>query len=51
MQQSDRDRGLFTAVVSVAAGLELGATLRRLASLGTHAGHPAGAASATTTVG
>ena len=30
MQQSDRDRGLFTAVVSVAAGLELGATLRRI---------------------
>ena len=29
-QQSDRDRGLFTAVVSVAAGLELGATLRRI---------------------
>ena len=30
MQQPDRDRGLFTAVVSVAAGLELGATLRRI---------------------
>jgi signal transduction histidine kinase len=30
MMQSDRDRGLFTAVVSVAAGLELGATLRRI---------------------
>ena len=28
--QQDRDRGLFTAVVSVAAGLELGATLRRI---------------------
>jgi signal transduction histidine kinase len=30
IQQGDRDRGLFTAVVSVAAGLELGATLRRI---------------------
>ncbi len=30
IQQPDRDRGLFTAVVSVAAGLELGATLRRI---------------------
>jgi signal transduction histidine kinase len=30
MMQPDRDRGLFTAVVSVAAGLELGATLRRI---------------------
>ncbi|MCX6433206.1 MAG: GAF domain-containing protein [Actinobacteria bacterium] len=30
MPQQDRDRGLFTAVVSVAAGLELGATLRRI---------------------
>jgi two-component system, NarL family, sensor histidine kinase DevS len=30
MQQPDRDRGLFAAVVSVAAGLELGATLRRI---------------------
>lgn len=28
--QQDRDKGLFTAVVSVAAGLELGATLRRI---------------------
>ena len=28
--QPDRERGLFTAVVSVAAGLELGATLRRI---------------------
>jgi signal transduction histidine kinase len=28
--ERDRDRGLFTAVVSVAAGLELGATLRRI---------------------
>ena len=26
----DRDRGLFSAVVAVAAGLELGATLRRI---------------------
>ena len=30
MLQPDRERGLFTAVVSVAAGLELGATLRRI---------------------
>ena len=30
LPQQDRDRGLFTAVVSVAAGLELGATLRRI---------------------
>lgn len=30
LQQADRDRGLFTAVVSVAAGLELAATLRRI---------------------
>ena len=30
IQPGDRDRGLFTAVVSVAAGLELGATLRRI---------------------
>ena len=30
MPQQDRERGLFTAVVSVAAGLELGATLRRI---------------------
>ena len=30
MQQPDRDHGLFAAVVSVAAGLELGATLRRI---------------------
>ncbi len=30
LQPADRDRGLFTAVVSVAAGLELGATLRRI---------------------
>ena len=30
MIQQDRDKGLFTAVVSVAAGLELGATLRRI---------------------
>ncbi len=28
--REERDRGLFTAVVSVAAGLELGATLRRI---------------------
>lgn len=28
--RDDRERGLFTAVVSVAAGLELGATLRRI---------------------
>ena len=28
----DRDRGLFSAVVAVAAGLELGATLRRIVS-------------------
>ena len=30
MPQQDRERGLFAAVVSVAAGLELGATLRRI---------------------
>lgn len=30
IQQPDRERGLFTAVVSVAAGLELEATLRRI---------------------
>jgi GAF domain-containing protein len=30
LHQADRERGLFTAVVSVAAGLELGATLRRI---------------------
>ncbi len=30
LQPADRDRGLFTAVVSVAAGLELSATLRRI---------------------
>ncbi|HAN71741.1 MAG TPA: histidine kinase [Actinobacteria bacterium] len=30
MGQHDREQGLFTAVVSVAAGLELGSTLRRI---------------------
>ena len=35
IQQVDRDRGLFTAVVSVAAGLELGATLRRIVKAAT----------------
>ncbi len=31
----DRDRGLFTAVMSVAAGLDLGATLRRIVKAAT----------------
>ena len=30
MTRDDRDRGLFSAVVAVAAGLEIGATLRRI---------------------
>ena len=35
IHQGDRDSGLFTAVVSVAAGLELGATLRRIVKAAT----------------
>ncbi len=50
LEEAAKDR--LTVVLSKPCSLaELGATLRRLASLGTHAGHPAGAASATTTVG
>ncbi|MBI1349523.1 MAG: GAF domain-containing protein [Actinomycetales bacterium] len=35
IQQGDRDSGLFTAVMSVAAGLELAATLRRIVKAAT----------------
>jgi hypothetical protein len=41
--QQDRDKGLFTAVVSVAAGLELGATLRRIVQAAVELVEPPGA--------